>query len=120
MTVKECYTKLGGDYEGVVGRFRGEERVQRFALKFLSDSSYEELCQALEAQNVADAFRAAHTLKGVAQNLGFTPLYQSSHEMTEALRDGHPGDVSALLQQIRADYEQTVAALNGLKAEQQG
>ncbi len=118
MTIKDCYARFGGDYEGVLGRFRSEDRIQRFVVKFLNDTSYQELCQSLEAQNVTEAFRAAHTLKGVAQNLGFTSLYGPSHDMAEELRDGHPGDVSALLEQITTAYEETVAAIRDLQAEQ--
>ena len=33
---------------------------------------------------------AAHTLKGVCQNLGFTNLYQPTYELTEVLRAGTP------------------------------
>ena len=118
MTVKDCYASIGGDYEGVLGRFRSEERIQRFALKFLTDSSFHDLCQFLEAQNYTEACRAAHTQKGGTQNLGFTQLYNSSHEMAEKLRDGHPGDVSELWEQVKQDYEQTVAALRVLQAAQ--
>ena len=35
-----------------------------------------------------EAFRAAHTLKGVCQNLGFTNLYQPTYDLTEVLRTG--------------------------------
>ena len=34
MTVKECYEQINGDYEGVFGRFRGDERIKKFAVKF--------------------------------------------------------------------------------------
>ena len=71
MTVKECYEQINGDYEGVFGRFRGDERIKKFALKFLADGSYDSLCRTLEAEDYSEAFRAAHTLKGVSQNLGF-------------------------------------------------
>ena len=41
MTVKECYEKMGADYDSVMGRLRKDERVQKFLLKFLNDKSYE-------------------------------------------------------------------------------
>ena len=50
----------------------------RFALKFLEDQSYIQLKQALENKNYEDAFRSAHTLKGVCQNLSFDRLYEVS------------------------------------------
>ena len=48
--------------------------IQRFTLKFLEDQSYLQLKQALENKNYEDAFRSAHTLKGVCQNLSFDRL----------------------------------------------
>ena len=46
MTLKECYQKMGGNYDEVFSRFRKEERVQKFVLKFLNDKSYELLCES--------------------------------------------------------------------------
>ena len=86
MTIQECYTALEGDYQEVLGRLYSDALVQRFVGKFLSDQSFQLLEDALKAESYDEAFRAAHTLKGVTQNLSFTKLYQSSHEITEALR----------------------------------
>ena len=78
MTTKECYEKIGSNYESVLSRFGNEALVKRFALKFLKDPSYAELKEALEAHDAERAFRAAHTLKGVCLNLGFDRLYETS------------------------------------------
>ena len=86
MTIQECYAALEGDYQEVLGRLYSDALVQRFVGKFLSDQSFQLLEDALKAESYDEAFRAAHTLKGVTQNLSFTKLYQSSHEITEALR----------------------------------
>ena len=51
--------------------------------------SFSQLQSTLEEKNVEEAFRAAHTLKGVAQNLGFTPLYEATATLTEVLRAGN-------------------------------
>ena len=86
MTLQECYAALEGDYQEVLGRLYSEALVQKFVGKFLSDKSFQLLQDTLKAEDYEEAFRAAHTLKGVTQNLSFTRLYQSSHEITEALR----------------------------------
>ena len=78
MTMQECYKAIGGNYEAVLGRLHSEALIRRFALKFLEDQSYIQLKQALENKNYEDAFRRAHTLKGVCQNLSFDRLYEVS------------------------------------------
>ena len=72
MTVKECYEKVGSDYDGVLKRLGSEALVKRFAVKFLNDPSFQDLTDGLAAKDGEKAFRAAHTLKGVCLNLGFT------------------------------------------------
>lgn len=115
MTVKECYEQMNGDYDEVMSRLRKEDRVQKFVLKFLDDKSFDLLCNSLEANNGEEAFRAAHTLKGVCQNLSFTQLYHSSFEITEALRHGISSEAPKLLEQVKADYKLTVDAIKQLQ-----
>ena len=44
MTVKECYEKMGANYENVLSRLGGSEAlVKRLVLKFLDDASYQKL-----------------------------------------------------------------------------
>lgn len=88
MTLEQMYSAIGGDYKGVMERLPSADFVRRFALKFLQDDSFPNLKKALEAQDAPTAFRAAHTLKGVCQNLGFDALYAPASALTEALRGG--------------------------------
>ncbi len=118
MTVQECYERIGGDYESVFGRFRKEERIKKFVFRFPGDKSFGTLCTSIESGNTEEAFRAAHTLKGVSQNLSFDRLFKSSHEITEALRAENMEAVDALLPQVREDYELTVSAIQALQAEE--
>lgn len=99
MTVKECYDKVGSDYEGVLKRLGSEALVKRFAVKFLNDPSFQDLTDGLAAQDGEKAFRAAHTLKGVCLNLGFTGLYKVSAELTEVLRGRETAESDALKEQ---------------------
>lgn len=115
MTIQECYDRFGGDYDEVLARLRSERLITKFAVKFLSDGSYEALKNALDAGQMEDAFRAAHTLKGVGQNLAFTELYKASHALTEVLRPGAalpPQEtIQALFEQVQKEYEKTADAL---------
>ena len=121
MTTKECYEKIGSNYESVLGRFGSEALVKRFALKFLKDPSYAELSEALEVRDAERAFRAAHTLKGVCLNLGFDRLYRSAGQLTELLRletDSIPAGAAPLLDTVKADYQLTVDTIRAFLAEE--
>ena len=114
MTIQECYQVLGGDYAQVEKRLPGIHLIRKFIAKFLDDGSYPELCRAMEQGQTEEAFRAAHTLKGVSANLGFDRLTASSGELTELLRgrtDGIPTEAVPLLDMVRQDYELTAGAI---------
>lgn len=115
MTLKECYTAVEGDYNDVMSRLMTEKLVSRFVLKFLNDKSYDSLVQSLKDGNIEDAFRSAHTLKGVCQNLSFTKLYQSSNDVTEALRSNDTAKANELMVKVEADYLQTISAIKNLE-----
>ncbi|MCH5164792.1 MAG: Hpt domain-containing protein [Clostridiales bacterium] len=116
MTVKECYEKVGGDYDDVMSRLRTDERIKKFLLKVADDKSFEALCTNLEAHNMEEAFRASHTLKGVGLNLSLTKLHKSANILTEALRGKteYSADLVPLFEAVKADYELTVAAIRAV------
>ena len=55
MSLKECYEKMGADYEDVLSRLRSEGLVRKFAVKFLDDDSYAALKDAMAAGNALGA-----------------------------------------------------------------
>ncbi len=112
MTVKESYQSIGADYDDVCKRFGGETLVKRFALKFQQDPSYENLVNSIEAGQAQEAFRAAHTLKGICANLSLTNLYSVSAALTEKLRDGKLEDYEEDYQKVKEQYQLTIAALS--------
>lgn len=115
MTIQECYKEMGADYEEVFHRLPRESMVRKFALMFLNDDSYPKLEQALKEGNVKEAFRAAHTLKGVCQNLGFTNLYQPTCDLTEVLRTGTLEGTKELFDSVTCQYKITINAIRALQ-----
>ena len=114
MNLKEFYSVTGGDYDGVMARLITEERVKKFVRKFSGDRSFDDLMTALEKGDVKAAFLAAHTLKGVSQNLGFDSLYRKSSAITEILR-AESLDVGALPTEIKLHYIAIIDALATLE-----
>lgn len=76
MTLQEFYDRIGGDYKATISRLPSEALIKKFVLKYPGDPSFSQLKDALAAQDWELAFRASHTLKGVAQNLGMDRLYK--------------------------------------------
>lgn len=116
MTVKEVYSEVGGNYEDVISRLRTDERVARFLAKVASDGSFVLLEKSFSEKNTEEAFRAAHTIKGVCMNLSLTKLYDSSSRLTEVLRGrtAFGDDLSALFEEVKKDYLHTVECINKL------
>ena len=68
-----------------------------------------------------EAFRAAHTLKGVCANLSFNKLLDSSSRLTEELRpetDEIPDTAKGMMAEVERDYEATVEAIREFLAEE--
>lgn len=116
MNINECYQAMGADYEEVFGRLRSEKLITKFVLKFPDDPSFSQLKNTLAEKNTKEAFRAAHTLKGVAQNLGFTLLYETAATITEVLRTGNLPDDESMMNAVTKEYERTIAAIKQLDA----
>lgn len=111
MNLRQCYDALGGDYDDVIGRMRSERLVQKFVLKFVDDATYALLVSSLDSGNTGEAFRAAHTIKGMCANLSFNALTKSASDLTEALRAGNLETGKKLFPAVTADYERTLNAI---------
>ena len=116
MTVQECYEAFGGNYEEVFSRLRTDERIARFLQKVVDDGSYQLLCDSVASGNVDEAFRAAHTLKGVCGNLSITRFGESSSALTEFLREKRVinDEMQPLLEKVKEDYALTINAIKQL------
>lgn len=116
MTVQECYERMGGDYADVVSRLRTDERIKKFLLKVAEDASFDNLCKGIASHDIAEAFRAAHTLKGVCANLSITKLQRSASAMTEVLRGktDYSDEFEPYLDKVKEDYAVTVESIRSI------
>ena len=117
MTLKEFYAAVGGDYDATLNRIPKESMVLRFVKKYADDKTYAQLTEAVKAQDWETAFRASHTLKGVALNLGLGSLAHASSQMTEALRgqDSMPESVQPLYEAVQKERTAVCSALEQLE-----
>lgn len=110
-SLQEAYESIGADYSDVLRRLMNEQLVARFVGKFLEDQTFAALDAAMAEQDVKQAFMAAHTLKGVCQNLGFANIYEPVWKLTEILRAESFEGAPELFDQVKDEYAKTINAL---------
>ena len=108
MNLEKLYQEMGGDMADAVRRLGSIAAVERFLRIFAM------LQAAMRAGDVQRAFRAAHTLKGLAANLGLVQLGQAASALTEALRGSDMQRASALYPETAAAYREACAAIGDL------
>lgn len=114
MNTQEFYNFIQSDYQNILHRFQKESRIVRFLKKFEQDPSYFLLQKALEQKDHQQAFIAAHSLKGLAQNLSLDPLYESAARITELLRNGWDESALEHFEELSGIYQQCVAGIQEL------
>ncbi|MDO4496484.1 MAG: Hpt domain-containing protein [Bacteroidales bacterium] len=117
MTLQECYAQLNGSYETALSRLMNDRLVDKFIRKFPADTTMQQLRDAVAQTDRQLAFRAAHTLKGVAANLSFTELQNAASNLTEQLRSLDQDPDMSLFETVEAAYNKTMTALNTYIAE---
>lgn len=117
MNVQEVYEAAHGDFEGTLERMMDEGFMAKILMMFLDDPSFMQLKEAYQAQNVSDSFHAAHTLKGVAGNVGLSDLAKKASDVTEALRNSdNIHDADAYMPALMQAYETAKQAIEKLEA----
>ncbi len=104
---RKVFEEYGGDYDSVMERFMSNEKmyIKIFNMLF-QDDNLQKLKSAIECSDFDKAFEAAHTLKGVAANLGLTPYYRTICSIVEPLRSREQrDDYPALYQNILTAYK---------------
>lgn len=115
MTTKEFYLRMGASYDEVLRRFGKKERITRFLSLLPEDKCYSSLCISIEKKDAEEAFRAAHTLKGICMNLGLSNLCVLVSALTEELRGKEITDkAEVLFMQVDEEYRCVIQNLKEL------
>lgn len=118
MTLYEVLEEAGMSKEEVskaTARFAGNERLyQKFLQKFLGDKNFICLDKAVKDKNYKNAEIYAHTLKGVAANLGFNVLAGDSGKVVEHIRNGQYDKIDIDFEQCEAEYKKIIGCLQKL------
>lgn len=101
--ILEQLTALGADVRGAMERFLDDEEMYVVCLHmFAEDKNFDRLGKALAEGDAKAGFEAAHTIKGVAANLGLTPIFNAACKLVEPLRAGNA-------EGLENDYKQLMA-----------
>ena len=118
MTIEECYSIMGGDWDGIKRRLGNDALIAKLSLKFLSSKEYSEIGDAINNRDWEKAFLNAHTLKGVALNLGYNELAKAASALTELLRPrklDNPREAERLYLSITSEHNKVINAINVYK-----
>jgi len=103
------------DLESAMDRFLGnEDLLLRFLREFPEDENYGIFRKAMDEKRYQDAFKAAHTFKGVCGNLSLVGLFDVMSREVECLRSGDYGEAMAMYPEIMKEYDKTAEILRTL------
>ncbi|MDD3253967.1 MAG: Hpt domain-containing protein [Lachnospiraceae bacterium] len=104
------------DYADGLKRFSNMEMLYHKHLKkFLTDTTYQQLVDAMQQQDYETAFRQAHTLKGVTGNLSLVGFYDKLIPFVEALRDeADLVQAKAILPELEEAYQAAICEIEEL------
>lgn len=95
------------DVPTALARFMGNEKLyEKFLRKFVEDESFFKLYVAVNNKDAESAFSAAHTLKGVAGNLGLDCITKPLLPIVEKLRRGELDGVEEVVRRIELIHEE--------------
>ena len=110
MLTIDALNRFGADTKDGMSRCLNNEAMYlRLVVKALENDNYDRIYSAVAAGDKKAAFEAAHAIKGMMGNLGLTPLYELSSEMTELLRAGKDADYADYLAGILRQRETLLA-----------
>ena len=106
-TIKKQLTEAGVDLDKTMERFMNNEALYlKFLKRFPEDPNYAQLKEHISTGDYEEAFRDAHTLKGVAGNLGLESLlYGCAPALTEELRSRKYDRLDEFVQDAEENYE---------------
>ena len=110
--IEEFYKRINGNYEVALSRMQNDERIKKYLRFFLIDESYKELENAMNSEDCETAFRGAHTLKGVSQNMAFTALSILVEQITEELRAKELAKAKETFPKVKEEYKKVINEIN--------
>ena len=115
MNLNQLAQILEIDLPSAVARFAGNEALYvKFLKKFADDPTFSMLEKSVAEKNIEETEKNAHTLKGVAANLGLSALTRHCSLLVQAVRSGENDSAPSLFSACKQVYETTLQAIRQL------
>lgn len=112
MNLQDLSAIIDIDVQGSLARFSNFEPMYiKYLKRFNTEPTYEALKAAVESRDFGAIETSAHTLKGIAGNLGLNTLYAAFNEIVQAVRSQDHDKAIVLCQDIDLKVEQVKAAI---------
>ena len=109
MITLDKLVKYGANTEEALNRCYGNTSLYiKLVQTITTDDNLEKLKNALDKNDLDEAFQAAHALKGTLGNLSLTPLYEPTVEITELLRARKEMDYTPYIDKIVEKYNELI------------
>lgn len=80
--------KAGINYQEGLKRFAGKSALyEKYLLRFGQEPTFDQLKKAMAQEDYEEAFKAAHTMKGIVGNLSLNEFFELLKPFVEELRD---------------------------------
>lgn len=107
----------GNEIEAFLNRIGGNEVIAQTILKkFLEDLTMEALRKNVQEKNTEQIRNCAHTLKGVALNLGFTNLSEAAKRLQYAV-ENEQDEIQQDYESVQEEYNRIVQTMLSYKGE---
>ena len=108
----------GVDVKDMMARFMNNERLAKMIVgRFVQDTTYNQLCNAIAAGDMKAAEFACHTLKGICGNLSLKELFELFQEQLRLFRSGEAPRAVAMMAQLGPEYDRALTHLKQWLAE---
>lgn len=112
MTIDEAFSKIIPDQETVLTRFSGmKDLMEMYVLKFPTDKTVAAFKNSSQTKDWHQIEVDAHTLKGIAGNLGFDTLFKSSAAVVGAIRSQKFEEAEKHIPEVLKDIDDIISVI---------
>ncbi len=114
MTVQEFYESIGGSYTDMIHRLGNDDRICMYLKRFVAESGFAAMQEAVEHGTVTEAFHAAHDFKGAVAMFSMDKLSDAVCQLVEQMRPcTDPVDLK-LYEKVNEEYQKVIEGINKL------